>query len=237
MKKPIFTSGRLYIFFLIVAAVSLQLLVRDYLQDDQRIVEAFRESKTNSVSSELRIQGKYPKVLITEKDQEKLLLYLAKGLGMQSYEMDGNKMKLVSENEKAKTSIVIVAQKNSSYVVIDVQLLDTDHVIAIKEKISQLYDALEIQPSCFIRMKGSFPGEYQISDMNETKDVMFGQLECDTKYAQKYAGGYEYYGYTPLLSESRKMRGQRINVQLQFEYDKENNRTIMNLAVPFFSQE
>lgn len=230
-------NGKVYLFVLISVALLLQLVVREYLQDDQRIVEAFRVSQTNSVSGELRVQGSYPKILITQKDKENLLLFFAKGLGIDTYAMDGNKTKLTCENGKAKTEIAIVPEKSDTYIVTDVYLKEVDNLVALKGTMEALYNKLEMDSHCFIRMKGEFPRKYDIDDMNEMKDLMFDQLECDTKYAQKYAGGYEYYGYTPLLSETRKMRGQKINVQLQFEYDNQNNRTIMNLAVPFFSQE
>lgn len=228
---------RVYLFLLVVAALLVQLVVRDYLQDDQRMVEAFRVSKSDAVSSEIKVQGTYPKVLITEKDKESLLLYFAKGLGIESYSIDKSNVRLTCENEDAKTQIVIASQKKDTYVMTTVQLRDGKNLMAVKDRLSQLYEKLDMEPSCFICMMGTFPKKYEIGDMNEMKDLVFNHLECETKYAQKYAGGYEFYGYTPLLSQARKMRGETINVQLQFEYDAQNHRTIMNLAVPFFSQE
>lgn len=228
---------RFYVFVLVIAAVLLQLVVRDSLQDDEKIVEAFHTSDSQPLSGLLKVQGEYPTVLLAAADKKDVLLFMAKELKISAYELSKDGASLSSKNENASAQISLKTQDKGTLIVTEIELKKIDAMTMLKEQVSQLYDRLSMTPTSFMSIRGVFHGKMNITQLNQMKDRVFSCLECETKYAQKYSGGYEYYGYTARLKESRWMNKQRMNVQLQFEYDANQDETIMNLAVPFFPQE
>lgn len=79
-------------------------------------------------------------------------------------------------------------------------------------------------------------GRMSDSECTGCTDTMFGRLN-----AEKITGGgdvfYTVYGYTPDISDNIQSNGKKINVQVSYSYDEENDVTRISLGSPVLNSD
>lgn len=231
----------IYSLILVWTAVLLQLVVVVGMRDDNKIMEAFQAGNSVPAKSTLTISGTYGRYLISLEEQKELLEYIAEGLSLTQYTTSTKPVySLNSENRQAKTCIKL--QKDASgqkeTVITQIELTDSiDSIIALKEKVSRIYNQLDMKADCFISMQGTYEGELTKARMQQMKETIFKVLESRDVEGQKVSGAYVYYGYTQRLDMYQILNGSKVNTQLIFAYDEAKNQTSMYLAVPYYNQD
>ena len=231
----------LYFLSLVWVAVLLQLVVVIGTKNDGRVVQAFQSVDSVPVQSVITVSGTYDEYLVSEEAQNKLCTYIAKGLDIENYQMewqneaDKTALVLTSSNNLAQTKIMLWEEDGKQSVSTTIMLNQkTDCVIAVKERVQEVYRRLSMEPEVHFSMEGVMSGELDEVRRDQIREEIFRVLETQTVKRQECSDAFVYYGYSSVVTDVRRMDGKKVNVQLVFSYDEENQQTKMYLGVPLF---
>ena len=233
----------LYFISLVWVAVLLQLVVVFGTKNDAKVVQAFQTVDSVPLQSIVTATGTYGEYLVAEQTQEKLCQYIAKGLGITSYqttkqEVDGRQeLVFSSSNDTAKTTIILWEQEQKQHITTTVTLdQNVDSVVAVKERVEKVYRRLKMEPEVNFYMKGALAGQMQEERMEQIKNQIFQVLETKTVKYQICSDANMFYGFSQRLKDSRKINDKKVNVQLVFTYNEEKQQTELYLGVPVYNE-
>lgn len=240
----------IYSVILVWLAVLLQLVVIYGLKNDNKITEAFLAGESVPAKSTLTVTAEYGTVLVSREEKRQLLSYVADGLKLTSYRYQEGKQTISSINDKAETKIQYQVQgdenQGSQRQIVTTTIVLTDHIesiISLKEIICKSYEALNMKPQCYLSMEGSYEGELDEERILSMQETIFKVLESRKIKEQKLPDNSDgsqstiFYGYTKRLDIHQMLNGQKMNTQLIYTYHEKENRTYMNLAIPYYNED
>lgn len=227
----------IYCICLVVVGIAVQLLLMKGLQDDSKMVEAFRVGDSMPLSGELCVTGHYPTYLVGKEEQKELLMTIAKGLGMESCEIcDEDPLRLSAANAVAQAEILLIRDADTQGLSVSTKIAVQDEISSViqwKAKVKEVYERLRMSCRCEIYMQGAYGCELSALRKRQIANEILQVLEARVIRTQNLEETSIYYGYSHLLGDSKTVEGQRVNTQLIFTFDETTKQTKVILSVPY----
>ena len=245
-------KSKIYVLVLIWGAAILQLFINSAIDREEKMVEqVVYQEEDNLYESSVKIYGYYGDDNLSYEAKDVIVKNLAKKLGIVSgYEVatrenNGNNTTVLTKLGKhGDTEIKVISlvgedeygqQVTENYIMINIDLKGSAGAAAYdyKEQLVEIYEGLGIKPSTNVylcsqvkgfltetEIKNEITEFMEIMDAYVVEDVVFDDVRC-------------VYGYSKNIDEFVYQNDERVNVNIAFTYDKENDVTYIHRAVPF----
>lgn len=232
------------------AVVFVCMTVRNFLFDEEKIVDAFLENNYEAVTVSIEGFGQLSGSYLIEEERETLVKEAATILGItKPYYLESTSESGVervelcksSKNGTAKISFQVkteekndLEQEARQYLDISLELNNTmDSAFAYGTLIEQTFDKYGIDGNVAVNYTGTIPGEQDMDARNLLADELLDKMSA--KIVQEYRGEelFTVYGYTKMLDTYETVGGEKINVNIAISYDEVDNVTKIYLATPY----
>lgn len=246
MKKIKIT---IYIVAVLWLAAATQLAVNLLFVDDERIMDAFADTKSEIIRGQLDFTLDYGAKFLSESDKKNLIKYMADAIGLNNdYELT------IKENENNST---IKAEKKAQYAATSIEMVsareqDGDYVktrqylfvhLDLYEKMNSIFTYKEMlekaakdlrtgEYQTLITFTGERNGKLSEEEIRQEADALLSSLEARVVWENREEGLYTVYAYTGLVKEYLKVSGEAININMAVTYDEREDKTNFYLATP-----
>ncbi len=245
-------KSKVYVLVLIWGAALLQLFINSTINREEKMVEqVVNQEENNLYKSSVKIYGYYGDDNLSYEAKNVIVKNLAKELGIVSgYEIttresNGSSNTVLTKlGKQGDTEIKVISlvgednygqQITENYIMITIDLKGAAGAAAYdyKEQLAEIYDGLGIKPSTNVYLCSQIKGflteneiNSEIKEFMETmdasmvEDVVFDDVRC-------------VYGYSKNIDEFVYQNDERVNVNIAFTYDENEDVTYIHRAVPF----
>lgn len=242
---------------LVVLAFGLQLMINHGLEPEGDVAEAFSNTRLIPAEACVSAYGDFGDMELTETTRQTMLKNLAGKLGISDgYEItttQGDSFQettLTKDGKYGKTVLQIVSLKTgvgdspdafgSGYqqmILSDITVYDNlEYMLQCKEELEDIYTAIGMTPDIAVYVKGETAGTLSERDRQDITDKIFEQLHADT-VQEIHNDNYDcVYGYTEQFQNTIQQNGVKININLAYTYNEEEDITCLHLAVPYIRQ-
>lgn len=251
--------GKIALMVLITLAFVLQLLINQRIGPEGNVVEAFSSTELIPVEACVSAYGDFGDMELTEETRRAMLKNLAGQLGItDGYAVTATQgdsfqeSTLTKDGKYGKTVLQIVSLKigengesegaggSTGYqqmILSDITIYDNpDYMMQCKETLEDIYRSVGMTPEVGIYVKGKTAGALSERGRQKITDSIFEQLHAET-VQEIHNENYDcVYGYTEWFEHSIKQNGRKINLNLAFTYQEEEDITYLHLAVPYIRQ-
>lgn len=84
---------------------------------------------------------------------------------------------------------------------------------------------------------GTYDGKLSIEERNKITDRFVKDLQANVVVEQRGDELYTVYAYTGLINDYVKSEGNKINVNIAFNYNEKKNKTNLYVATPILNQD
>ena len=234
--------GKIALMVLITLAFVLQLLINQRIGPEGNVVEAFSSTELIPVEACVSAYGDFAGQLgITD------------GYAVTATQGDSfQESTLTKDGKYGKTVLQIVSLKTGEngesegaggstgyqqMILSDITIYDNlDYMMQCKETLEDIYRSVGMTPEVGIYVKGKTAGALSERGRQKITDSIFEQLHAET-VQEIHNENYDcVYGYTEWFEHSIKQNGRKINLNLAFTYQEEEDITYLHLAVPYIRQ-
>ena len=248
MKKEI--RKKLLVCLGFAFAICLQIIFNTYAKQEAVICRVFADNNVMETSGELVVTAGMWAGYMTEEDIEGLLKHISGLADIESshctIEKKEGKWQLTGSSKDVKITVntgefnegketiiyMLVESENGEYIGESAKILELRNNILefCKEmKMDVLNDSLVL--------KGCYPGrlsnEFIENNTQEIYKKMGGKI-ASGKYVD---GRYISYGYTRLIGDYIVTQGDKMNLNIVYVYEEEDNQTKMYMATPLINLE
>ena len=250
-KKKIRTT--IYVVCVLWIAVLSQHFVNRWYVDDSKLVDAFTKTNSVIISSNLYMVADIGSDYFSEEDEKNLLQFISSEIGLVkdckiTKEKDVNAITTKNKSDQAETIIKLLRNKEGKadgtnqirrYITVDLTIYgDVDSILSYKkraEKIALKIDSREYESQ--VTFTGTYNGKLDAAQKDKITDQFMRNLQANVVVQNKEEELYTVYGYTGLIGDYIKSEGKKINVNLAFTYDEEQNKTKLYVATPILNQD
>lgn len=240
----------LYITVVLWIAVLTQILVNYYFTDEGKLVDAFTNTNSSILSSNLYLVADLGDNYLSEEDEKNLLQYMSTKIGLNEVgnlikEEKNNGIYIKKDSKDAKTIIRLVRNKEirkgvsiiKRYIIVDLTIKqDCNTILEFKDKVEKIADKLKAKT---VESQVTFNGLYHGRVLEYEKDRISEKFlkELQAKTVVKYNDGdiYRIYAYTGLIGDYIKVDGKKINVNVVFTYNENEKSTNLYVATPILN--
>ncbi|MBQ8412585.1 MAG: YwmB family TATA-box binding protein [Lachnospiraceae bacterium] len=246
---------RIYIIVLIWAAAMLQLFINSAINREEKMIEqAMSESVSNIIESVVKAYSYYGNQEITQQGRELIVKNLANELGITSgYEIvtrkDGENITTALEKKGAygDTSVKVISlcerdahnQKIiENYIMVEICLKGSAASSAetYKEKLENMYTGLGMKPNTNVYLCSQRPGQLTEGEIQSETSAFLEEMDAISVERVEFDGVISIYGYSNGINEFVYQQNERVNVNIAFTYDEENDVTYIHRAIPFIDR-
>lgn len=247
--------GKITIMALVVLAFVLQLMINHGLEPEGDVAEAFSSTRLIPAEACVSAYGDFGDMELTETTRQTMLKNLAGKLGISDgYEItttqgDSFQETTLTKNGKyGKTVLQIVSLRTgvsdssagSGYqqmILSDITVYDNlEYMLQCRKELEDIYTAIGMTPDIAVYVKGETAGTLSAQDRQDITDTIFEQLHADT-VQEIHNDNYDcVYGYTEQFQNTIQQNGVKININLAYTYNEEEDITYLHLAVPYIRQ-
>jgi hypothetical protein len=223
-----------------------QMIGDHVFSDNDQIVTAFAASNVKLAESKLEITAEWKEKRLSEEEIEKLLLDIAEKIGFPG------EYKVYCENRNNQIIHYIKIQKNDLKAVIELiteegskkiygymelsisdQMKDILSYKTIAEHAYLVMGARDVQT--ILKFYGEYPGQLSYKKQNQEVKHLFHNLKAQVVSQINEDGIYTVYGYTKVVKDYMRVFRHKINLNVAFSYNEEQNITNLYLATPIIS--
>lgn len=244
----------IYISIIVLVVVISQLTVNNLFKDEHKMLEAFSGTNSNMERSQLTVVANYGLRFLTDEDKRSLIQYVAKQIGISDeLEVDVQKGKNTvtysgeRKAQEALTQIQLISivdekdptAKTEQYIYVNLNIYDNmdcilDYKSLVESSLNEL-DLVSINSS--IKIEGTYDGKLSLKERNEIVDKLLADMQGQIVNQNRSETIYTVYAYTSLIGEYMTVEGDRVNMNLVFTYDEQNDKTILYLATPILNED
>ncbi|MCI8513357.1 MAG: hypothetical protein HFI93_01820 [Lachnospiraceae bacterium] len=232
-------------------AAAVKYIAEPQATGEVRVMEAFTRSDFQEAECGLRLAGYLSGEAYGDAREEALLrevaerLDLKTGYQFQRVETDGTRIvELFKEMPEAKVSIRIVTvnpereEVRSNYLYVGLDFFQSPASgLYYKEKLEELADEYGMDTSVTLTLTGVYEGDLNREARNIVSDQLLGAMGAREQEAYKSEELYTVYAYTENWQEHTVINGKKVNINLAFSYDEEQNKTFVYLGSPLILDE
>lgn len=255
MKKIKKIKMSIYIIAVLWVAVLTQIGVQILIQDDGRITEAFANTNSNIVASNVEVAADYGSRYLSISDKEELVKHIATKIGINTdYKLIHNEGKKSTELKAEKNSkngnvtIEIISIENdtvhntketSHYIIVNVDIYENSKsILKYKNILEEAMNELEVLDyQSIIRLNGVYTGKLTFEKKTEITNELLSNLEAKIVSESREDELYVVYGYTGLISEYIETEKNKVNINIAMTYDEEKDKTNIYLASPILNED
>ncbi|SHM46274.1 TATA-box binding [Anaerosporobacter mobilis DSM 15930] len=242
-----------YVVAILWIAVLSQLFVNRFFTDDSKLVDAFTKANSVIMDSNLYLVADMGTDYMSEEDEKNLLQYVFSGIGLtdeckitrgddtdtiltkRESDQSTTIIKLVRDREKTKKDTYLVRR----YLIIDITINeDVNSILSYKKKAEKIVSKLEAATyESQVTFTGTYDGKLSIEERNKITDRFVKDLQANVVVEQRGDELYTVYAYTGLINDYVKSEGNKINVNIAFNYNEKKNKTNLYVATPILNQD
>lgn len=240
-----------YVVVILWLAAAVKYIAEPGAAGEARVMEAFTRSDFQEVECGLRLAGYLGEEDYGREQEEVLLREIADRLGVKTgcrvecLERDGTRTaELSKEMPEAKVSIRIVTvnpnreKVRSNYLYVGLDFFQSPASgLYYKEKLEELAAEYGMETSVTLTLTGVFEGDLNREARDIVADQLLDTMEAREQEAYKSEELYTVYAYTENWEEYTTISGKRVNINLAFSYDEEQDRTFVYLGSPLILDE
>lgn len=249
------SKSKIYVLVLIWAAALLQLFISHSVNREEKMVEqAMSDGINNLTESSVKAYAHYGDQELTEGARALIARNIASELGITSgYEIstrvDGeNSTTELKKNGKygdTKIKIIsLVAENkygelvNENYIMVEIDLKGTACASADSyvEELEELYKSLGMDPNTNVYTCSQHPGVMTEQEMNQEIDEFLESMDASEVERVTFDGVTSCYGYSGNIDQYVFQGDEKVNVNIAFTYDEEEDVTYIHRAIPFIDK-
>lgn len=248
---------KIIIIALLVLAFALQLIIHHGMEPEGDVLEAFSSTRMIPAEACVSAYGDFGNMELTEETRQTMLKNLAEKLGItDGYELTSTRgdsyqeSTLTKDGKYGRTVLQIVSLQTGEgdseepagdgyqqMILSDITVYDNlEYMLECKEELEGIYYAIGMIPDIGVYVKGETAGTLSERDRQKMTDTVFEQLHADA-VQEIHNDNYDcIYGYTEQFSNAIEQNGIKMNVNLAYTYNEEEDITYLHLAVPYIRQ-
>lgn len=248
-------KSKIYVVVLIWAAALMQLFINSSINREEKMVEqAMSSSVDNMMEGTVKAYAYYGRQELSDKGREVIARNLAEKLGI----IAGYEIETRTEGENKTTAFTKIGQQadtkikvislcetdkynqpiEENYIMIEINLKGTNGSAAYeyKEKLDDIYEELGMEPNTNVYLLSQHPGELSEAEMDNITDKFLDITDATMVDMVEFDGVRTVYGYSNGIKQYVFQEDNRVNVNIAFTYDKEQDVTYIHRGVPFIDK-
>lgn len=215
---------------------------------NEELVEVFSYSDFDITEATVKCWGKYEAKYLSEDEIRKIVGEIGSQLNLSdleiSWQEDENQKicTLFKESSNAETII----QMTESYQEIAKNTFRVNNYLIVEIKLSNLYasvqyyenlltncfEELGISPNTNISAIGSKNGKVSEDEAYQLMETILVSLGGELKSREQVSNAFTLMGYSERFPRYLTLAGEKVNIDMAVTYQEENQKTILNLAIP-----
>lgn len=243
----------LYGLAVMATIIGAQMFINYSFKDEHKMLEAFSNTKSQAIQSQLKVVGDFGNKYMTSDDKKKMIEFIGNQLGITEgivySETNGESTTCLTGTknaENADTNIEVISVdyaredgtiETKQYATVMLTIYkDTDSILPYKKKVENIFDQLQLSKyDTSITLQGAYDRQLTLEEKNEIANEMIGTLQGKVVTEHRGDSLFTIYAYTPLVSEYIMSKGSRININVAFTYDEYNEKTVIYVASPILN--
>ena len=243
-----------YIVIVLWVIVGVQFIVSRLYHNEKVIIEAFKENEFSNMESTIEVYGKYENEYLTANKAEEFVEEIAKEIGIaKPYDLKSERKtgstttNLVKNGKNALTEIQFTTIEETTsknvldveeYLFIRLRLYDSlESVLAYKDILTQIMENEYITPQITVNLKGAYAKELTLDEKSQITDDILDKIQGKVIIDHRSEDLFSVYAYSELIPKYEVADKKKININITFNYDEENNITYLYLASPILSED
>ena len=245
----------LYIAAVMTVVVVIQLAINHTFLDESKLVKAFEDTKATPVKGKLQVVGNFGDKYMTTEDKEKLIDYVSRQLGikdtLEKKVVKGNTTISVTakvEGKAATTDIEAISitseskekiQQTKQYVYVTIDIFEQmSSVLAYKDIIEDTLNKVGLESvDSTVLLTGVYQGKLSLLEKNSVTDQILDTLQAEVTAENRTESIFTVYAYTPNISKSIEVEGDKVNLNIAFSYNEDKDETVVYLATPIINED
>lgn len=234
---------KIYVIVLIWVAVGLQFIVNSSIDMEKNMVtQAMSDGVSNLDAGAIRAYGYYGNENIDEKKMTQIAVKLGTMLGIQDgytvEEKSDDRKKQITYSKKgayADTNISLATIDGETYVITDIEFnaVGVQSIYDYKTRLEGIYEECGMDASMNIYLCNKYKGRLSSSQIAEMVEDYMQDMSAEVVMDTDYLGVRCVYGYSREIDDYVYQKDKKINVNIVFTYDEENDVTTVHRATPF----
>lgn len=248
-------KSKIYLIALIWSAVLLQLFINASVNREKKMVQQVMSESVSGISeSSVRAYAFYGRQELSPSKKEQMVKKFAENLGITSgYEInhrqdnDNETTELVKLGAQGDTKIKLISvavaneygqQEYENYVLIDISLKGaaTASVYEYKDILVNMYEELGMGANTNLYVCSQIKGKLTQQEMESEISSFFNEMDAKKVKEIELDEGMCVYAYSTGINEFVYQDGEKVNVNIAFTYDAENDVTLIHRAIPFIDK-
>lgn len=248
-------KSKIYLIALIWSAVLLQLFINASVNREKKMVQQVMSEGVSGISeSSVRAYAFYDGQELIPLKKEQMVKKFAEKLGITSgYEInhrqdnENETTELVKLGAQGDTKIKLISvsvadeygqQEYENYVLIDINLKGaaTASVYEYKDILVNMYEELGMGANTNLYVCSQVKGKLTQQEMESEANSFFNEMDAKKVKEIELDGGMCVYAYSTGINEFVYQDGEKVNVNIAFTYDGENDVTLIHRAIPFIDK-
>jgi len=245
-------KSKIYLIVLIWAAALLQLAINNSINREKMIVEqAMSQGVENLISGSTKAYGYYGDQELSKPAKESMVKSLAKKLGITSgYEIscdnirNGRKTTLTKLGKQGDTTISVITLDVKdeygqpgveNYVMVELSLKSSaaKTTSSYCDELREIYGELGMNPTTNLYLCSQEKGQLLESEMEQYVEDFLTNTNAKVVETMEFEDNYLVYGYSKNIAEYVFQDDEKVNVNIAFSYDKNEDVTYIHMGVPF----
>lgn len=249
------TKKKIYVLVLIWAAVFVQILITKGINRESRMVaQVMSDGIENVTAAEVKLYAAYGEESMDAGKRETLVKKLGGKLGITSgYEVvqkedgDAASTALVKKGANGDTTIRLISMQETSadgkdrqenYLMTELVLKNqsTEDIYSCKEMLEQLYEGLGMEASSNIYLCSQEKGRMTEEEIEQATQDFLSTMHAKKRKTIELDNTSCIYGYSDNINEYVYQDDERVNVNIAFSYDEDEDITYIHRAIPFIDK-
>ncbi len=217
------------------------------------LLKSFNSTGARVVSSEVYFWGRFKSKDDSLKSMEQLAEGFSKELGIMSgksfsnssFENDLTKCVEIKGINASNDLLLLVVQmdkqqpgSNSRIISVSVTRdLSGEGLDTVRKNVLKVFEKYRIKPSVNSCIAGSYDGKLEYDRLNEVCIKVFKEAEARKVEGIRENNLISVSAYTPFISDSIRVSGKKVNLNLAVRYNSYENKTYIWLATPVITTE
>ncbi|MGN0435327.1 MAG: YwmB family TATA-box binding protein [Wujia sp.] len=243
---------KIYVVVLIWAAVVLQLFINSGFSREKILVEqVMNQEISNLTEGRVKIYGYYSDENIAPETKEIMVVKMAKLLGIkQDYEVshktdgDNETTILSKKGQNGDTDIKVITlatvdnmgnKTYENYMLVEVKLKEEGAYKAydLKTQLVTIYEELGMDPTTNLYLGSQIKGKVTQDEMEQQIENFLKDMGAEQVERITFDEVVCVYGYSKNIDDYVYQGENRVNVNIAFSYDEQEDITYVHMAVPF----
>lgn len=245
-------KSKIYLLVLIWAAALLQLVINNSINREKMMVEqVMSQGVENLMEGSTKAYAYYGDQELTDSAKEEMAKSLAKKLGITTgYEVNhtdsynGRTTILTKLGQYGDTTIKVISlnvkddydqSTVENYVMVEIKLKGayarstSNYCDTLKE----MYEELGMNPTTNIYLCSQEKGQLVSSEQQHIVDDFMKNMNAKSVKKVEFDETYLIYGYSKSIEEYVYQNEEKVNVNVVFDYDQEEDVTYIHMGIPF----